>query len=273
MQKSISCSLPLLLAHVLNLIITVHSLREVNVFISKSIRKEGIKQRDCYPTMYRSGKRRCTKNEVMEISDSSQGGKEVMCSTNVYDSMLLWSWATHTCNSFHNFTPEEATEIRSAILTWYRSNRRKLPWRGDPGPFDGSTAGFATKNGKGKRKTKINKDIKSFFGKTSQKETIEREPEKAISVSAYGVWVSEIMLQQTRVEAVIPYYKRWMKSFPTVENLANATEEEVNAHWAGLGFYRRARMLHSGAKYIVSEMNGEIPSDVDSLLQISGIGR
>ena len=63
-----------------------------------------------------------------------------------------------------------------------------------------------------------------------------------------------------------------MKSFPTVHDLANATEEEVNAHWAGLGFYRRARLLHQGAKYVVNELDGQLPSTVDGLLQVSGIG-
>jgi len=85
--------------------------------------------------------------------------------------------------------------------------------------------------------------------------------------------VSEIMLQQTRVEAVIPYYLAWMKSFPTVYDLANASEEEVNAHWAGLGFYRRAKYLHKGAKYVVDVLDGIIPESVDELIQINGIGR
>ena len=271
MQANISCFFPFLLARFLNSISTVNSFAGVDPFVLKPIRREGIKQRDFNPTMFRCGKRLC-QNEVIEIDDPSQEGEKRYASAE-YDSMLLWSWATHTCESFHNFTPEEATEIRSALLTWYRSNRRKLPWRGDPGPFDGSTAGFATKNGKGKKNMKIEKDIKSYFGESQQEDTIERGAKKALSVSAYGVWVSEIMLQQTRVEAVIPYYKKWMKSFPTVEDLANATEDEVNAHWAGLGFYRRARLLHAGAQYVVSRMAGELPSDIDSLLQISGIGR
>lgn len=98
------------------------------------------------------------------------------------------------------------------------------------------------------------------------------EPQKYV-ISAYGVWVSEIMLQQTRVEAVIPYYIKWMKSFPTVQSLASATEDEVNAHWAGLGFYRRAKLLHTGAKLVSEEYNGELPKTVNELMKISGIGR
>merc|ERR1712238_17631 len=91
--------------------------------------------------------------------------------------------------------------------------------------------------------------------------------------TAYGVWVSEIMCQQTRVEAVVPYYLKWMKSFPTVQSLANASPDDINSHWAGLGFYRRARYLHSGAKYVVDNLNGTLPSSVDELMEIDGIGR
>ena len=63
-----------------------------------------------------------------------------------------------------------------------------------------------------------------------------------------------------------------MKSFPTVHHLAEATEEQVNAHWAGLGFYRRARLLHQGAKHVVNEYQGELPQTVPELLKITGIG-
>jgi len=85
--------------------------------------------------------------------------------------------------------------------------------------------------------------------------------------------VSEIMLQQTRVEAVIPYYLKWMQSFPTVYHLADATEEEVNSHWAGLGFYRRARLLHAGAKRVVRDYDGVVPDTVEELTKVEGIGR
>lgn len=80
------------------------------------------------------------------------------------------------------------------------------------------------------------------------------------------------MLQQTRVETVIPYWLRWMKEFPNVETLAKATPDDVNKLWAGLGYYRRAQMLLKGAKWVVEENKGMIPKDVDDLLQIPGIG-
>eukprot|EP00934_Nitzschia_sp_Nitz4_P002481 Nitzschia sp. Nitz4//scaffold174_size87051//25959//27506//NITZ4_005104-RA/size87051-processed-gene-0.57-mRNA-1//1//CDS//3329538857//2471//frame0 len=94
-----------------------------------------------------------------------------------------------------------------------------------------------------------------------------------LPVSPYGVWVSEIMLQQTRVEAVIPYWCRWMSHFPTIQHLADATPDQVNAQWAGLGFYRRARLLHKGAQYIVQERQGEFPTTRDDWVRsVPGVG-
>ena len=81
------------------------------------------------------------------------------------------------------------------------------------------------------------------------------------------------MCQQTRVEAVIPYWLAWMQAFPTVEALAAASEDEVNARWAGLGFYRRAKMLHEGSQQVVNELNGEVPTTVDGLMKLRGVGR
>ncbi|RLN53490.1 hypothetical protein BBP00_00009296, partial [Phytophthora kernoviae] len=91
-------------------------------------------------------------------------------------------------------------------------------------------------------------------------------------VEPYETWVSEIMLQQTRVDTVVEYFLRWIDKFPTVVALAEANEEDVNALWAGLGYYRRARMLHAGAKYVVENFGGELPSTVEQLLKIPGIG-
>src|SRR3569832_2202802 len=91
-------------------------------------------------------------------------------------------------------------KIRAALLRWYRTNRRDLPWRRT------------------------------------------RDP--------YAIWVSEIMLQQTRVAAGIEYYERFMREFPTVKSLADAKEDRVLATWSGLGYYRRARNLHAAARKI-----------------------
>ena len=90
---------------------------------------------------------------------------------------------------------------------------------------------------------------------------------------AYRVWLSEIMLQQTQVSAVIPYYQRFLKSFPSVFALAEATSEEVMSHWSGLGYYTRARNLHACAKLVVEKYAGSFPADPTLLEQLPGIGR
>ncbi|KAI3982450.1 hypothetical protein MKX01_010484 [Papaver californicum] len=87
----------------------------------------------------------------------------------------------------------------------------------------------------------------------------------------YAVWVSEIMLQQTKVATVIDYYNRWMDKWPSLQHLAQATQEEVNEMWAGLGYYRRARFLLEGAKMVV-EGGEEFPRTVPQLLKVPGIG-
>ena len=115
------------------------------------------------------------------------------------------------------------SEIASRLLTWYRTNRRTLPWRDHPDP--------------------------------------------------YAVWVSEIMLQQTRVETVIPYFERWMGRFPSVRALAEASEQQVLGTWEGLGYYSRARNLHKAAKVVVKEHGGELPRDLAELRKLPGIGR
>ncbi|KAK3039846.1 hypothetical protein RJ639_028239 [Escallonia herrerae] len=90
-------------------------------------------------------------------------------------------------------------------------------------------------------------------------------------IRAYAVWVSEVMLQQTRVQTVIGYFNRWMEKWPTLNHLAQATLEEVNEMWAGLGYYRRARFLLEGAKMIVEE-GGGFPKSVCALRKVRGIG-
>jgi len=89
----------------------------------------------------------------------------------------------------------------------------------------------------------------------------------------YAVWVSEIMLQQTQVTTVIPYFQRFMASFPTVITLAAASEEQVLAHWSGLGYYARGRNLHRAARLIVEKYHGEFPQQFSQLLALPGIGR
>lgn len=89
----------------------------------------------------------------------------------------------------------------------------------------------------------------------------------------YAIWVSEIMLQQTRVETVAPRFLRWMARFPTVARLADAPLDDVLAEWSGLGYYARARNLHAAAQQIVSAHGGRVPDELDAVLALPGVGR
>lgn len=89
----------------------------------------------------------------------------------------------------------------------------------------------------------------------------------------YAVWLSEVMLQQTKVETVIPYYRRFLARFPDLAALADAGEDEVLAHWSGLGYYSRARNLHAAARRIRDEHAGRFPRDIQAIQSLPGIGR
>lgn len=112
--------------------------------------------------------------------------------------------------------------IHDTLINWFAENRRDLPWRHNPTP--------------------------------------------------YQVWLSEIILQQTRVNQGWDYYLRFVEKWPTVNDLANATEEEVLKMWQGLGYYSRARNLHQCAKQIVERHGGQFPADFEKLKQLKGIG-
>jgi A/G-specific adenine glycosylase len=90
---------------------------------------------------------------------------------------------------------------------------------------------------------------------------------------AYAVWVSEIMLQQTQVATVIPYYERWMARFPALRDLADAPLDEVLRYWSGLGYYARARNLHQAARQLVANHGGAMPTDQKAIESLPGIGR
>ncbi len=211
--------------------------------------------------------RRSPRKAGAKTPSSSLSSASTTATTNSFQSSvngiaLLEQWIQHDHHTYHldHLSPDRAYKIRTALVQWYRANRRKLPWRGDAGPYDGSTAGYgvaanasaaagtatatiASSGGKNKRKKIIKaenegKDIRSFFTSSSsssssslgtsqpksmkviEKDTLQTDETELLAVSsfqstevtAYGVWVSEIMLQQTRVEAVIPY---WIKcEFP-----------------------------------------------------------
>ena len=90
--------------------------------------------------------------------------------------------------------------------------------------------------------------------------------------SPYAIWVSEVMLQQTQVNVVIPYFKRWIALFPTITALAKAPLEQVIKAWEGLGYYSRARNLHAGAQFLLERHGGNLPENPNSLKEVKGIG-
>lgn len=88
----------------------------------------------------------------------------------------------------------------------------------------------------------------------------------------YQIWVSEVMLQQTQVETVLPYYARWLAAFPTIGALAAAPQQAVLAQWEGLGYYSRARNFHRAAQKVVTEFGGQVPNTVEALRSLPGVG-
>ncbi|KAF7323887.1 J domain-containing protein [Mycena kentingensis (nom. inval.)] len=137
----------------------------------------------------------------------------------------------------HIINQTEINPIRTALLAWFSTvhDSRQMPWR------------------------------KAFNPSLTPDEKAQR---------AYEVWISEIMLQQTQVATVIPYYNRWMEKFPTIHALANASIDEVNALWKGLGYYSRASRLLAGAKKAVGDFGGRLPNNAKDLqTHIPGIGR
>lgn len=94
-----------------------------------------------------------------------------------------------------------------------------------------------------------------------------------LNKTAYSVWVSEIMLQQTQVSTVIPYYQRFMRRFSDIKSLADAPEDEVLHHWTGLGYYARARNLHKAAQIIRDQYQGRFPDEFEQVVALPGIGR
>ncbi|MEX0770212.1 MAG: A/G-specific adenine glycosylase [Balneolaceae bacterium] len=92
------------------------------------------------------------------------------------------------------------------------------------------------------------------------------------SGSPYSIWVSEIMLQQTRVDTVIPYFHRFLEAFPTIKKLAKADRQEVLKLWEGLGYYSRARNLHKAAQTVVREYQGKLPETYQEIRKLKGVG-
>ncbi|KEG13071.1 A/G-specific adenine glycosylase [Trypanosoma grayi] len=133
-------------------------------------------------------------------------------------------------------------EVQQATIEWFHNHqRRDLPWRKYPS-LTSSVGGVATGG------------VASW------------------APDPYYVWVSEVMSQQTQMDTVIPYFKKWVHLFPTVAALAEASEESVKAAWAGMGYYRRALLLKKGAEYVTHRFGGNLPGTAAQLREIPGIG-
>jgi len=113
----------------------------------------------------------------------------------------------------------------------------------------------------------LRRKLLHWFDRSARDLPWRREP------TPYHIWVSEIMLQQTQVATVIAYYERFLAAFPTPTSLAAADEAALMRIWEGLGYYRRARLMHQAAKRIVEQHGGEFPEDYDSVLALPGVGR
>ena len=150
------------------------------------------------------------------------------------------------------FDPEkEVEEVRNALLEWYDCNHRILPWRRNA---------FSKRAVEDVEKEQVARGVVAAPLDLGQDDFI------------YYVWVCEIMSQQTQISRVCEYFSKWIKKWPTVRDLAGATQDEVNDMWAGLGYYRRARFLLEGAKYVVHDLDGKFPKNAKDLQKIPGIG-
>jgi A/G-specific adenine glycosylase len=132
---------------------------------------------------------------------------------------------------------------------------------------EGPVAGTSRKLPEGRRLRAISRRLLAWFGRSA------REMDWRNTGDPYRIWVSEVMLQQTRVETVTPYYRRFLSTFPTVRALAEAPRDRVMKLWEGLGYYSRARNLHRAAKVVAQENGGRLPEDPEALAVLPGIGR
>lgn len=137
----------------------------------------------------------------------------------------------------HAFSPHEVAELRAAWLEWYDRGHREMPWRNEASASERAALG-----------------------------RVER------AQWAYRVWVSEVMLQQTQVDRVVPYFLKWMEKFPTIDALAGASIDEVRSVWTGLGYYRRAAFLLEGAQQIARAGDGLPPETAAGWGAIKGVG-
>lgn len=153
-----------------------------------------------------------------------------------------------SANPFTRTTP--LLQIQSALLDWYDSNHRILPWRRNA-------------------YSKLSSDaIQAAAASGALPAPADLPPNDFV----YYVWVCEVMSQQTQVSRAADYFKRWIERWPSVAALAEASQEEVNEVWAGLGYYRRARFLLEGARYVQQNLDGKFPTLSTDLQKIPGVG-
>ena len=162
----------------------------------------------------------------------------------------------------------DPSQLRRSLLTWYRRCGRELPWRSytDRAPAGQTTADRLDLS----RPTPDRPDPDRLD--LDRPDPSSLAPDRP-NPDPYRIWISEIMLQQTQVKTVIPYYQRWLAAFPTIAALAAAPQQQVLKLWQGLGYYARARNLHKAAQTIVQDYNSEFPQDLDAVLKLPGIGR
>ncbi|KAL3154142.1 hypothetical protein ABBQ32_013669 [Trebouxia sp. C0010 RCD-2024] len=144
-----------------------------------------------------------------------------------------------------SFAASERKQIRLELLAWYDANHRILPWR---------------RNAYSTRDPKQDDKYQAVPLETPQQQFL------------YYVWVCEVMSQQTQVPRVAEYFAKWILKWPTVQDLAAASQDQVNDLWAGLGYYRRARLLLEGAQHVQANLSGQIPTTTVGLQEIPGIG-
>ena len=212
--------------------------------------------------------------------------------------IFLFAGMTRSCATAHSMN-----SFAFRLIRWQKQHgRHDLPWQGadgmtrcaqasgagmpsprllpqsagrnphlNPLPEGEEAIALSPSGGKLDRGLAITSDLASVVGSPSR--MASSSISNVSEADAYRVWLSEIMLQQTQVATVIPYYQRFVASFPTIAALAAASEEQVLTHWSGLGYYARGRNLHRAAQLIAEKHHGEFPRQFEQILELPGIGR
>ncbi|MCD7813228.1 MAG: A/G-specific adenine glycosylase [Lachnospiraceae bacterium] len=176
---------------------------------------------------------------------------------------------------------ELLTQLQKPLISWFEENARVLPWREHPFPISGQVVGSErseqplslvkldhSERTPGLAEQEHSEQAPGF----ARSDRSERAHKGAQPDRAYAVWVSEIMLQQTRVEAVKPYYLRFMDTLPDIRALAECPEDALLKLWEGLGYYSRVRNMQKAARVVMEQYEGRLPGKYEELLALPGIG-